>query len=530
MMKKIIFSIAITLGFISFNSCTKEFLELEPKTSVMEANAYKTEGDALLGLTAVYDAFSVQNWQFIPLMADIRSDDVFAGGDASGTDMVQWQDMERFGMDGDNASAGELWNRCYTGIYRANQILEKLDEIEWTSDANRNRIEAEARFLRGYFYYDLVRHYGWVPILTAVEADIDVLINIPQSSPQQVFTQVASDLLFAANNLPEVIPAAEAGRAGKFAANALIARIYLLYEGFAKPVLNCSGDWSDGSTAINKAFVTQKLEDIINSGVYQLLPAYADVFDWANENNAEHIFSIQYDNASGATDWGGWGINGNFTVIFQGPRDPVGDPTIMAGWSFGTMSFSLANEYEAGDARAATVLYDANANLSAYTRGFQNTGFFNYKFIPRADYVSAKGDPAHNYLINYPDIRYADVLLMAAELNLGTAKADDYLNLVRTRAGLAAKSNVTLDDIYHERRCELAGEGHRYWDLLRRGMDYAETKINASFTGIPVKPNVNAPDFALRAFNAQTYGMFPIPASEIRNTNGKFAQYIPAYQ
>ncbi len=530
MMKKIIYSLVLTIGLIGLNSCTKDFLELEPKTSVMEANAYKTEADALLGVAAVYDALSVQNWQFIPLMADIRSDDVFAGGDASGTDMVQWQDMEKYDMDADNASASELWSRCYTGIYRANQILEKIDVIEWTSEANKSRIEGEARFLRAYFYWDLVRHYGWVPILTEVEADIDALVNIPQSSPQEVFTQIATDLLFAANNLPETISAVEAGRAGKYAANALMARIYLFYEGFAKPVLSCSGDWSDGSTAINKAFVIQKLEDVINSGAHQLLPDYADVFDWANENNAEHIFSIQYDAVSGVTDWGGWGINGNFSVIFQGPRDPAGDPTIMAGWSFGVLSFTLANEYEAGDERVATIFYDANANLTSYTKGFQNTGFFNYKFIPRSEYVSAKGEPSHNFPVNYPDIRYADVLLMAAELNLGTAKADDYLNQVRTRAGLAAKSSVTLDDIYHERRCELAGEGHRYWDLLRRGLTYAETNVNASFTGIPVKPNVNAPDFAARNFNAQTYGMFPIPATEVRNTNGKLKQYIPAYQ
>lgn len=529
-MKKLIYISLITLGLINLGACTKDFLELEPKTSKLEANAYKTEGDALLALAAVYDAFSVQNWQFIPLMADIRSDDVFAGGDQSGTDMIQWQDMERFDMDADNASASELWNRCYTGIYRANQLLEKVDVIDWKSDATKERIVAEARFLRAYFYWDLVRHYGWVPILTKVEPDIDALMNLAQSTPQEVYKQVATDLLAAADKLPATVPAAEAGRITKYGAYALMARIYLYYEGFAKPVLSCSGDWTDGTTAINKAFVTAKLDEIINSGAHSLLSTYASVFAWNNENNNEMIFCIQYDDASGATDWGGWGINGNFSVIFQGPRDPAGDPEVTAGWSFGTMSFALANSFEAGDQRAATVLYDANAKLASYTRGFQNTGFFNYKFIPRAAYISAKGDASHNFPINYPDIRYADVLLMAAELNVGTSKATDFVNQVRERAGLAPLANVTLDDIYKERRVELAGEGHRYWDLLRRGLNVAESAINASFTGIPTKPNVNAGDFTVRAFNPNTYGMFPIPAGEIRNTNGKLQQFIPAYK
>lgn len=530
-MKKLIYISLITLGLINLGACTKEFLELEPKTSKLEANAYKTEGDALLALTAVYDAFSVQNWMFVPLMADIRSDDVFAGGDASGSDMIQWQDMERFDMDADNASASELWNRCYSGIYRANQLLEKVDGIEWQSDANKERVVAEARFLRAYFYWDLVRHYGWVPILTKVESDIDALTNIPQSTPQEVYKQVATDLLASADKLPATVPAVEAGRVTKYAAYALMARIYMYYEGFAKPVLSCTGDLTDGTTAITKAFVVTKLDEIINSGAHALLPTYGAVFAWNNENNNESIFSIQYDGASGATDWGGWGINGNFTALMQGPRDPSGDPEVTAGWSFGVMSFDLANSFEATDSRSATVLYDANAKLSKYTRGFQNTGFFNYKFIPRAAYISAKGDPAHNFPINYPDIRYADVLLMAAELNIdNNGKAAGYLNQVRTRAGLGTKATITLDDVYAERRLELAGEGHRYWDLLRRGLNVAEAAINASFTGIPGKANVNKPDFAVRAFNPATYGMFPIPAGEIRNTNGKLQQFIPAYK
>ncbi len=532
-MKKIK-SIYILLIILGLSACSKDFLELEPKTSKLEDNFYKTEDDAFLAVTAIYDALAVQNWQFVPVMSDIKSDDAFAGGDQSGTDMIQYQEQERFAIDKENAAVSALWSRCYSGIYRANLLLEKVDQIQWKSDANKTRIVAEAKFLRGYFYWDLVRHFGWTPILNKVESNPDALNKLPQATPLELYRQIASDLLEAQAGLPLTVPSAEVGRATKYVVNSLIARIYLYYEGFAKPVLGISEPWSNGTTSIDKAFVKNALNEVITSGVYRLLPSYADVFSWANENNDEMIFSFQYDGSSGATDWGGWGINGNFTSIFIGPRDPEGDPNIVAGWSFSPMSFSLVNEYEANDPRKDVTIYNATAKLTKYTRGFQNTGYFNAKFMPLKAYQSIKGDPSHNYPINYPDIRFADVLLMASEIYLGedNVKAAQYYNMVRTRAlGLAAaKNSITLDDIYHERRVELAGEGHRYWDLLRRSLDYTAQKINASFQNIPSGPMINAADFAPRNFVKDTYGMFPIPAGEIRITNNNLQQNIPAYK
>jgi hypothetical protein len=252
------------------------------------------------------------------------------------------------------------------------------------------------------------------------------------------------------------------------------------------------------------------------------------------QNNDEDVFSFQYNSTSGSTDWGeGFYINGNFSCEWQGPRDPVGDPGAKGGWSFNIPTFALAAEFEDGDPRKDVSLYDASTKLKSYTRGYQNTGYFNNKFRSNPAYISAKGDPAHNWALNYPDIRYADVLLMAAELSLGTPDAALYLNKVRTRAlgANAAKVSVTIDDIYHERRVELAGEGHRYWDILRRGLDYAKTQIDASFKNIPTKPMVNLPDFNTidKQFDKTTYGMFPIPGSEVRLSGGVYKQNIPAY-
>ena len=253
-MKRINIIIALFLTVFLLPSCTKDFLELEPKVNQLEANFYKTEADAFNSLVSVYDALSVQNWQFVPIMSDIKSDDTFAGGDNSGTDMIQYQEQERFDIDKNNDAVNALWSRCYTGIYRANQLLEKLDGVEWSSEENKLRIEAEIKFLRAYFYWDLARHYGWVPILTEVASDIEALKGVVQNTPAEVYAQVASDLMFAINNLPETLTDAEIGRANKYIAKALMVRIHMYYEGFAKPVLGVS-NWSDGSTTIDKNYL-----------------------------------------------------------------------------------------------------------------------------------------------------------------------------------------------------------------------------------------------------------------------------------
>jgi len=525
-MKNRIYIITFIAFFLGMQSCTKDFLVLEPKTGLVEDNYYKTESDAFLALTSVYDALSVQNWQFVPIMSDIFSDDAFSGGSDAG-DMRQWQEIEQGTLDAENDAAKALWNRCYTGIYRANLYLEKQEQIEWKTDGLKARYEAEAKFLRAYFYWDLARHFGWVPIITEVLPSVEDYKSLEQSTPDQVFAQVVSDLTDAESVLPMSVGDNDKGRATKAAVYVLESRVYLFYEGFAKPVLGASTN-----LAIDKAHVVAGLESIINSGEYSLLPNYADVFDWANENNNETIFSWQYSEKAKSGDWSGWNINGNFSVIFYGIRNPEGDPSIETGWSFATVSWDLVNEFEANDPRKDVSIYDADTKLTKYTKAFQNTGYFNYKYMPRSAYHSAAGQLEHNYPINYKDMRYADVLLMAAELKLNDdpVKALDYLNQVRTRAlgSSAALSSITLDAIYHERRVEFAGEGKRKWDLMRRGLDYMESQINSSFV---VGNITNAQDFQNRNFNRDTWGMFPIPGSEIRNMNsGTLKQYVPAYK
>lgn len=533
MKKSILYSIIFLALAYAGTSCSKDFLELEPKTGQTEANYYKTEGDAFLAMAAVYDAYSVQNWQFAPTMADIWSDDAFCGG-SDASDMAQWQDMESFKMEPENNSSSDLWNRCYSGIYRANLYLQKQDGITWVTDGLRERYEAEVKFLRAYFYWDLLRHFGWVPVITEVLPNVEDYKNLTQSTPNEIFTLIASDLLDAVDVLPADIPPAEKGRISKGAVQAMIARIYLYHTGMSaiSELGLTAQQWGDGTTIINKAYVQTALDQIINSGKYSLIPVYADLFDWANQNNAESVLEIQYSDKAKSGDWSGWNINGNFSCVWISVRNPQGDPKVFPGWSFSVPTWSLADEFETGDPRKYVTLYDAEANLTDYNRAFMNTGYFNKKYMARADYQGSGGDPSHNFPRNFMDIRYADVLLMAAEVWLtdNPTKALGYFNQVRTRAlgATAAKTSITLDDIYHERRVEFGGEGLRKWDILRRGLAYAEQMINASFV-IPAG-TPNAGDFANRTFKSNSWGMFPIPASEIRNMNsGILKQMVPAY-
>lgn len=532
MKKYILILFIITAAGLS--SCKKEFLELEPKTSQMEANFYKTEDDALKAVAAIYQTLAVHNnYEFIPISSDIASDDAFGGG-SSATDMFQWHQIENAMVTTEVSTALAQWTRCYSGIYRANIYLSKQEGIAWTDPSHKSRLEAEALFCRAYFYWDLERLFGWVPIFETNLPTVDDYKSAVQKTPAEVYTFIAKDLLKAIKSLPLTVPDNEKGRVTKYAAEALMARIYLYYQGFAKPVLNLTGEWTDGTTAIDKAYVQTALDDIIEKGPYHLLTNYADVFSWENQNNAESIFELQYSEKAKSGNWGAsyWDVFGNISCILYGIRDPSGDNTISPGWSFAPFTWSLVNEYEAGDPRKDATVYNADVKLTKYTKGYQNTGYFNKKYMPLKAYDAKLGSRELNYPKNHIDIRLADVLLMAAEVYLGTndTKAITYYKRVRERAmGPITKTSLTLDEIYHERRVELAGEGLRYWDLLRRGFDYTEQKINQSKVPPAGVPNPN--DFTDIKFDRNTWGMLPVPASEIRSTNeGSLKQFIPAFK
>jgi len=242
---------------------------------------------------------------------------------------------------------------------------------------------------------------------------------------------------------------------------------------------------------------------VIQSGEYALLPSFGEIWTRDGEWSSESVFEITYSENS-SSDWGsfGWGGGeGNVGVQFVGMRDYNG-PIFATGWGFCPISTDLESAMDGDPRYGHTIIDVANLPGAEYSPGYQNTGYFMRKYAPIASSVAPDGDPALNWGNNIREIRYSDVLLMAAEGLVrsggseGTARA--YVNQVRNRVGLPAitsSGSQLLDDIYLERRLELACEGHRFFDLIRTGQA--------------------ASVLASKGFNASTHTYLPIPQQEI---------------
>lgn len=505
-------------------SCNDDFLDLEPLTDRVEDNFYKTEDDAFEALVSAYDVLQWQSsngyhpWD---LVSNIMSDDAFGGGSGPG----DRPGLNRMGKLSNYTTDEELlglWKDRYSGIYRANILLEKIDGIAFSDEAVKQRYIAEARFLRGYFYFELVQFFGHVPLILHTLTSSDY--SQTQSAPADVYNQIVSDLYFAYQNLPVAIGGNETGRASKWAAGALLARVYLFHKGYGKGVLGITSDLTVDGTALTEANIEQIVDEIILTSGHSLAPSYADLWGIQHENNVESIFEIQHTDKG---DWGDWGwrngTEGNWTVIMSGLRD-VNDDVYDSGWGFEPASQSLANEFEPGDPRFSVSILDAAAEGIIYKpqNCYQHTGYAFKKYYPlKANKPTS--NPDLNWGNNRVVIRYADVLLMGAELYLDNdlGKAQTYYSDVRKRAFGADHVAPTLtndaaglDLIYHERRVEFAGEGLRYWDLLRRGLTYAQQKIDATSGSSPYD----------EIFRPATLGLLPIPQSEINVSNNSLVQ------
>ena len=255
-----------------------------------------------------------------------------------------------------------------------------------------------------------------------------------------------------------------------------------------------------------------ELEKVIGSNVYRLVSDFNSIFEHEGENNAESVFEIQYTDAEGASFDCLQCSSGNVAVGFSGIRSYDG-PIFDSGYSFNVPTQELVDAFENGDKRKDVTVLDivawAAANNAKYTEGYEHTGYFNRKYLPRKGDKNI-GDANLTNPNNYRAIRYADVLLMAAEAQNRKTSTDDtkaklYLNQVRERAGLlpiTATGSVLTSSILKERRIELAGEGHRFFDLVR---------------------TAEASNF-IYGFVTGKHELFPIPTIEIDLAGGRWAQ------
>jgi len=502
----------ILAGLLTFSSSgCKKFLELSPIDNRVDQNFYKTEKDANEALNSVYDALQWHTnaggggFSPDPMMADIASDDSYAGGSSrsDSPDMIQ---IDQQKIAPTNSLPRVYWGNHYTGIYRANLLLQKLPDINMGAAA-KAKIAAECKFLRAFFYFDLAKWFGNIPLITAPQNPGEYCVA--NASPAQTFNQIATDLVEAIPVLEKADLRTSKGHATRWSAEGLLGRIYLFYKGVYKAELQA------GSTAVNGAYVLAQLQDLITNSGHDLLGNYADNFTKANEFSKESVWEISYSNDNPWYDWNYiQGGEGNMQPLMQAPRIE-GDPIYSTGWSFAPVTQELYDSFEANDPRRTATIINMETEIKGkVTTGYQHTGFFSKKYTTVPDYRPATGQYELNWGNNYRSLRFSDVLLMAAELDLtnGGSQAQNYFNKVRGRVSLGSKT-VTLANIYQERRVELALEGIRYWDLLRQGLPAASQAITISgkkgpgYNGDQVDYNVT--------FNQATRGLFPIPQSEL---------------
>ena len=488
-MKKYIFITIATITILSTTtiSCSDEFVNRDPVYSIDSENYFNSKSDYDNALIAAYDL--LQSSYVNVLLGEIASDNTLAGGESQ-TDVIGFQQIDDMIHTPVNSNLRDIWNWMFAGVQRANYILEFKDRTDFEG---KNQIIAEARFLRAYYHFELAKWFGPIPMNGDKRFSAGEEKTIPRSPVADVYASIEADLIFASENLA-AIPS-QKGRATKGAALALLGKAYLYQDKFTQAATT--------------------LERVISSSSYSLVTDYNTIFEDEGENGVESVFEVQYTDKEGA----GFGClqcsEGNVAVGFSGPRNYTGS-LFTSGFSFNVPTQEVVDAFEVGDNREAVAILDIAA-WSAATgasagEGYEHTGYFNRKYIPRKRSADAQGDLNLTNPNNYRAIRYADVLLMAAEAynrsGLDDAKARGYLNQVRRRAfgdvnhDISASGAALTDFIWAERRVELVGEGHRFFDLVRTGKAAQE----------------------IDGFVAGKNELFPIPIEEIQFANGNWAQ------
>jgi hypothetical protein len=273
-----------------------------------------------------------------------------------------------------------------------------------------------------------------------------------------------------------------------------------------------------GSLTVDKAKTLEYLEDIIANSNHGLLEDYSQIFRLASEFSRESVFEISYGDTPPWWDWGyPRGGEGNLGAQMQGPRVTDSD-NWDRGWSFATVSQTLVDAMEGDPRLESTVLFEEELD-GTLTKGYQHTGYYSKKYSSDAEHWGADGQFELNRTCNFRVIRYSDVLLMAAEL--GSSNAQTYLDEVRGRVGLSSIP-ATEDNIFEERRKEFALEGIRYFDVLRRGVEFADETFTIS--GVRGPNYVGDQLIFDVTFNSATKGFLPIPQTEIDLSSGLFKQ------
>ena len=512
-------------SLLVLGACSSDFLEKAPFTEKVAENFYKTPKDAYEGLIAVYDILQRDEYGCPLLVSEQASDNCFGGyGTSDALSDIEW---DRFLYVSNKDMNSLAWKTPYKGIYRANILLENLDKVNWGADiALKTKYEAEARFLRAHFHFQLAKMFGDVVALDhSVNSD---QLNSPRVAPEVTYALIASDLKFAADNLGADNYSKPGnpnfGRITKWAAEAYIARTFLFYTDYYKK--------EDLAGVITKAQAVTYVNDVVNNSGHDLISDFSHLWlaasleNFAGEDNTEMVWSVRL-NGSGKGDWNLHEGN-RFQVLIAPRGGSIG--RYATGWGGATVNPKLYDAYGAGDSRRdATIINFAGEglNFDPSPQGRDQRQFTGYawkKYCPITDAAGkaiVETNGGNFQIDNYQDfivIRFADVLLMASELNLGSNNgfAQTCLDRVRDRAYQNSTNRITVSKpvIMEERRLELALEGSRYFDLIRQGMAVAKTAID----------NVSSDTQFNVTFRPETLGWFPLPQSQVVLSNGAIKQ------
>jgi len=498
MKRKNISYLLFALGILfSVGSCSDETLVVDPpKGTPLESNYYTNEAEAYTGLVAVYDILNKQSAGFENMicMLNAGSDDNYAGG-GSATDGAGMQSFSNYTISPTTIPTS-FWRHYFQGIFRANTLLEKLPNVPMDA-ATKVRFTAECKALRAYFHFELVRCFKNVPLITSLIPASEIY-SVKQATPEAVYAQIEKDLIEAMAGLPSTInnTTEESGRWSKGTVQALLGKVYL-YDPSNKKAL----------AAIELAAVNGTIGGTSQYG-YKLLSNFSDLWVISNKFNSEAILEISHTNL-GNTGWGNWGSGsdeGNSVNQLVGIRNynrlSATAPDYAPGWSYNPFTQAFYDVIKTDPRFSATVAdlksLEAEGKIT-YEHGYQDTGYYLKKFMPmKSDFSTNGGNGELNYKQNTYAIRLADTYLMEAEaLGATGARAQALLDAVRARVGLSS-TPVSMQAIMAERRLELAGEGHRWFDLVRTGK--AATVL------------------ATRGFIAGKNEVWPIPLKELENT------------
>lgn len=473
-------TIGLVLILLVLNSCEDD-LNIKSNDVLTELDFLNNPDNAIQLVNGVYNKqldYDMYSFSWIG-MTSITSDDADKGSTLSDTGSDK-NKMDNLTFVATDISFKDVWNARYDAIYRANNALFYLEQLS-INETLKNRLIGEVKFLRALSYFDLVRCFGGVPLVTSKINinDTETINNVVfvRKSKSETYLQIETDLIDAINRLPlkGQYVGADLGRASKGAAQALLAKAYLYQE-----------KWQ---------LASDMSSNVMSSGQYSLLTNYADVWREVGENKSESIYEVQATLTKGLV---------GYTDV-QGPR---GTPDL--GWGFNTPSIQLVNSYQSGDLRKnATILSVPSTLWDGFIAPTTwNNPRYNYKAYQSSiaePWNGNKGETAKNLRI----LKYSDLLLIHAEaaFKLGnTSNALIQVNTIRNRAGLASLTTLTIDQLYNERRWEMAMEHDRWFDIIRTG------KARTAMLAVG------------KSFIVGTHELFPIPFDQIIASGGRLIQ------